>query len=98
MYHFPLFICMWEREVIRVLSTKLMVNLGKISMYLFLFHYPVRMLIGTVFENNGWNSEWALLIQVALIIIITCLITYLYGFVEDRLKARQSRFKTNLLG
>ena len=73
-----------------VLSTKLMVNLGKISMYLFLFHYPVRMLIGTVFDNNGWNSEWVLLIQVSLIIIITCLITYLYRFVEDRLKARQS--------
>ena len=70
-------------------STKQMVDLGKISMYLFLFHYPVRMLIGTVFENNGWNSEWALLIQVALIIIITCLITYLYGFVEDRLKRCQ---------
>lgn len=79
------------------LSTKLMVNLGKISMYLFLFHYPVRMLIGTVFDNNGWNSEWLLLIQVALIIIITCLITYLYRFVEDRLEARQNRLKTTLL-
>ena len=80
------------------LSTKLMVNFGKISMYLFLFHYPVRMLIRTLFKNNGWNSEMALLIQVALIIIITCLITYLYGFVEDRLKAPQNRLKTTLLG
>ena len=79
------------------LSTKLMVNLGKISMYLFLFHYPVRMLIGTVFKNYGWNSEWALLIQVALVIIITCLITYLYRFVEDRLKVSQSRFKTSFV-
>ena len=92
-----LFACV-SGKLSEVLSTKLMVNLGKISMYLFLFHYPVRMLIGTVFKNNGWNSEWALLIQVALIIIITCLITYLYGFVEDSLKALQNRFKTTLLG
>lgn len=73
------------------LDTEKMVDLGKISMYLFLFHYPVRMLIGTLFENYGWNSEWSLLIQVALIIIITCIITYLYGFVEDRLKVRKNR-------
>lgn len=41
----------------KILRSEKMVELGKISMYLFVFHYPVRMLICTVFTNNGWESE-----------------------------------------
>lgn len=73
-------------QISKLLSSKKLVNLGKTSMYLFLFHYPVRSIVGFLFKNNGLTGEWMLLIQVALIIIITCLITYFYGYAEDRLK------------
>ena len=70
----------------KILRSEKMVELGKISMYLFVFHYPVRMLIGTVFTNNGWESECMLFFELFLIILFTSIITHFYCVVNNRLK------------
>lgn len=79
----------------KLLSSKYLVNLGKTSMFLFLFHYPARMIVGALFKGDVSNSDWQPLIQVALIIIITCLITYLYDNIANRFNTRSIRAKMN---
>ena len=61
-------------KVVGFLKSSKMVKLGGMSMYLFLIHYPIRMIIGTLFECNKLFSlsiEIAGLLQVGLIIALT---------------------------
>ena len=74
----------------RKLSSERMVNLGKISMLLFLFHYPIRIIFGTIFANVGWQSDWMLFAEMSLIIFITVLIVSLYGVASSWVKAHLS--------
>ena len=65
-----------KNKIVKVLSSDTMVRLGKKTMYLFLFHYPTRMIIGTLFEKYNFIDligEFGYFIEVLLV----CLITYL---------------------
>lgn len=75
----------------KAFSSKNLVNLGKTSMFLFLFHYPVRSIVVLLFNNIGLTGEWIILVELLLIVLITYLLTYLYGYFEERLKTRQIR-------
>lgn len=65
-------------RITKFLSSKFVVKFGNISMYLFLFHYPVRRFLVALFTIADIHSTWGYLIEVILIILITCLITYRY--------------------
>lgn len=73
----------------KALSSKNMLKLGKTSMLLFLFHYPIRVIVGTLFVNKGLTGDGMLLAEVVLILLITSFLTYLYGKFENWLRAHQ---------
>lgn len=70
-----------EGKITGFLKSQKMVNLGKLSMLLYLFHYPVRMTIGIIFSELGvtnYLGELGYVIEIALIVLVTCLVLKLY--------------------
>lgn len=68
-------------KITDLLKSQKMVNLGKLSMLLYLFHYPVRMTVGTIFSElqlQNYLGELGYVLEVVLIILITYLILKAY--------------------
>ena len=68
-------------RIIEFLKSPKMLWLGSISMYIFLFHYPVRLIIATLFEMNnafGMSVEMASIFQVVIIIVLTSMIVKMW--------------------
>lgn len=86
---FDVILCAWllfcfskgEGIISQKLSTDKMIWLGHISMYLYLFHYPVRLIVDKIFVKinviNVWG-EFSLIIEVILIIILAISCVYMY--------------------
>lgn len=69
-----------------ILSKKRMLWLGNMSMYMFLFHYPVRMWIAKNFVNFNVIStlgEFGYILECVSIIIITICATFAYVKIND---------------
>ena len=82
-------ISMGSGRIIDFLKLPKMVWLGSISMYIFLFHYPVRMIVATLFGMNdvfGMNVEISGLIQMVIIIALTSII--IKAWTECRMSAK----------
>lgn len=71
--------------VVRKLSNEQMVQLGKLSMYIYLFHYPIRVTIGKIFKKYliiektgevGYFIECILIIGCTVCLVLVC--KYIY--------------------
>lgn len=72
-------------KVTEFFKASVLVYLGNISMYLFLFHYPIRMNISTLFAKYNLYSrlgEESFIIEILLILIITFLVVSIFILVQ----------------
>lgn len=68
-------------RIVALLSTDIMVKLGQKTMYLFLFHYPIRGIIGLLFKKYnvfGFMGEVSYFVEVLLICLTTCILVILF--------------------
>lgn len=76
-----------------LLSKNIIVSLGNNSMYIFLFHYPVRMSIGIIDKYvvlHNYIGEWAYIVQILLIIVFTILAIYLCKKIQNYVRYKIS--------
>lgn len=62
-----------------ILSKNFIVKLGNDAMYIFLIHYPVRMIVGDLcvyFRLTNLVGEWSYVVQVGAIIFITIVLVF----------------------
>lgn len=67
--------------VSRFLKSKKIQLLASMSMYLYIFHYPIRMIVETVFIKYNINffiGNFSYIIEVVLILILTMVIVYFF--------------------
>lgn len=96
---FVIFVLASENGVItRILGKQLLVNLGNDSMYFYLFHYPIRIIIDYILPNDTLiNAELVCIIKILIIIVGTaaCTIIFkkhstkinsIYDFLQDKIK------------
>lgn len=67
-----------------LLGSEQMICLGQKSMYLYLFHYPVRVVCQKVFAPLVMREEWMYIVESISIVVITCSMVYLYEKVIKR--------------
>lgn len=73
----------------KFLGSDFMTGLGKVSMYLYLFHYPVRVICYSIYPSLELPGEWGNLIISLSIISITSLMVFIYERIM-RKRGRQS--------
>ena len=76
-------------KIAQVLSRDYMVKLGQLIMFLFIFHYPARMIVTVVFDKINCLAEMEEVkypIEVMCIIGITMALTYIAVYKKRRLK------------
>lgn len=76
-------------KVAQMLSKDYMVKLGQLTMFLFIFHYPARMIVTVVFDRISGLAEMGEIkypIEVVCIIGITIALTYIATYKEQHLK------------
>lgn len=67
------------------LSKPSIVKAGRNSMYIYLLHYPIRRIIGTIFNHLNFHllmGEWTYLIETFLIIIFT--LTFIFVVIRNK--------------
>ncbi|MBR2247901.1 MAG: acyltransferase [Clostridia bacterium] len=70
-------------KITKFLNNSKFVKLGKHTMYIYLFHYPVRMTLGAIFEKNnmfGLSQEIGSCILIMLIVFLTIGIIKIYKY------------------
>ena len=76
-------------RVTQVLSKDYMVRLGQLTMFLFIFHYPARMIVTVMFDRISCLAEMGEIkypIEVVCIIGITIALTYIAAYKGQHLK------------
>ena len=78
-----------EGPISALLKKDKLVDLGNKSMYIFLFHYPIRILIDFLFTLLHLDitlKEWTYLVEIMIIILLTCISVSLYLNHKDNIE------------
>ena len=67
-----------------LLSSKTMVYLGNISMYIFLFHYNIRVYIDYFIHSLGYESIAVGIIEVFIILFLSFLLSFLIDYFSKK--------------
>lgn len=71
-------VCTYKHGILnRFLSTKWNIELGKMSMYIFLIHYPIRLYVNIIFEKCFNRDVFLYVLETIIIIASTFAISYL---------------------
>src|SRR5574344_499956 len=80
-----IYVFAWQKGYVsKILASPIMLTFGNSAMFIYLFHYPIRMNIGRITGYSGMSLICAAIVNIAVILSLTTLLTMIFMKVKNR--------------